>query len=121
MKPVSHALTTSEAVRGRLNVTGAARRDAVARTRGELPSYTDEDVEEVTGKFAALAADAAAGAVAKALAHKAVEPTTEPDTELARAVGVAWKHRARIIAKVTGLIATGSGALVALGKLLHLW
>jgi hypothetical protein len=57
-------------VLARMRAARDARREAVTRARRDLPSYSDEDVEEITGRFAALSADAAAHAVADALGVK---------------------------------------------------
>lgn len=109
-------LNVKEQVRGRLNKTGAARRDAIERARGELPSYSDEDVEEITGKFAALSATAAANAVADALTERC-EPSL-PDkplegSDLDVSAG-SVRVRIRDVAKVSAAVAGIGTALAAL-------
>jgi hypothetical protein len=101
-----------ETVRGRLNATAKARRDAVAKARKHLPSYTDEDVEEITGKYAALSATAAAKATAEALTQHRETPESKPTDELAQVAGIAWKHRA----KMSTLLASVIGAGMALWR-----
>jgi len=123
MKPANRELLTREEVRGRLNKTGAARRDAIAKARRDLPSYTDEDVEEITGRFAALSADAAARATAHALTERSSVPTSEGLSELLPGEHErrAWRHRVKFAAKVPATVASVSSALVAFAHWVLHW
>lgn len=57
-------------MRDTLQHAQAERRDAIEKARRDLPSYTDDELEEITGRFAALSAEAAASATADALTHR---------------------------------------------------
>ena len=62
----------------------AKRRDAIEGPREKLHSYTDEELDEITGRWAALSADAAAQATAKALTRrrtKSDEPVEASDSQ----------------------------------------
>lgn len=115
-------LHAAEAVRARLGHTAKARREAVSAARDELPSYTDADVEEITGKFEALtetaasaAANAAASATANALTQRGKETPAKPGDVLAQvdASGAHVKQIIADIAKVTAAVASIGSTLAA--------
>jgi hypothetical protein len=115
-RPANIALLTREQVRGRLNKTAATRRDAVERARGELPSYTDDEVEEITGQFAALSANAAAEATARALAGRIGEAPVQVKHEPPGADQTRqgfWIYCLQHPAQVTAAIASAGSAFVA--------
>ncbi len=113
------ALNARETVRGRLNVTGSARKDAIAKAREDLPSYTDADVEEITGQWKALTADvaesaanAAANAVADAMSHGVGESPVQVQHE---SPGGLWVYIIKHPTEVSAAIASIGAALVGFG------
>ena len=73
---MTRAERARERVRRALQDTQAKRRDAIEGARQKLHSYTDDELDEITGRFAALSADAAARATAGALMHRGHSPSS---------------------------------------------